>query len=364
MQFAVRDYITKRPRDASPEPRDVDRSWVSNLLFSAGITFTVGRSRKPTPREAVLAGQPLPPVQVVAAPPGVVVEGSERAAVAPPGEPRATEGGIPLSSLAADEAVEAILRTEIGYLDGRYPEQAPLGEPRRQISGERADTLATRLEYRLHEAFEYLATQEGEGLLLALDAQLDAYNLSADAKEQVMDVARRAVQLRTSLLRESGSVVVSQLDSVNAWRTAEKARRRRFGGNLGGSFGNGSQALLGGQLGVTAPWSPSLAFSVDATLGGFGGATTALLQGGLRYFLPREGPEPYAGLGLGVLVLSGKLGDREGSDLVLTPVLGVEVPMRAWQPALGESFQGYYVEYQAVGFFDQHRLLIGLNWGY
>jgi hypothetical protein len=176
--------------------------------------------------------------------------------------------------------------------------------------------------------------------------------------------ARRVVELRTSLLRESGVAALSQLDSLNAWNRAERDRRRRFSGNLGGSFGNGAQVLVGGQLGFTAPWSPSLAFSADATLGVFGGATTALLQGSLRYFLPREGPEPYAGLGLGVLVLSEALGDRDGSDLVFSPVLGVEVPMPDWKPALGDTFRGYFVEYQAVDFFDQHRLLIGLNWGY
>lgn len=64
------------------------------------------------------------------------------------------------------------------------------------------------------------------------------------------------------------------------------------------------------------------------------------------------------------MVLSEALGDRDGSDLVLSPVLGVEFPLPAWKPSLGDTFQGYYVEYKAVDFFDPHRLLFGLNWGY
>jgi hypothetical protein len=161
MDFTVRDYITERPQYLSPEPLDMDRSRVNNLLLTVGMTFTLGRRRSSTSAETGLTGQTAVPVQVVAAPPGVVVAGAGQSVQPPPAGSRATEGGIPLSSLAADEAVELILRTEIGYLDGLYPEQAPLGEPRREISGERADTLAIRMEYRLHEAFEFLAAQEG-----------------------------------------------------------------------------------------------------------------------------------------------------------------------------------------------------------
>ena len=165
-------------------------------------------------------------------------------------------------------------------------------------------------------------------------------------------------------MEAEGRERLAQLDSVTAWERAETSRRRRLSGALGGSFGNGTQLLMGGQLGLAVPWSPSLSFVSDVTLGFFSGGVSTLVQGSLRYFLPKDGVQPFGGLGLGVLVLSDKMGDLSGANLVLTPILGVEIPATDMKDVFGEKLKGYFVEYQGVGFFDLHRFVFGLNWNF
>ena len=353
LEVAARDYIFEGPRLEDVEVADTR---YNNLLLTGGVTFTFGRRKTAPSVRSIVAGEYATP----GVPAGMVLVPGAQAGVAVLND--SLRGG--LSTPLADGAVRSILIVEMGYLDALFPDQAKLGEERTPISGERADTLKARLTYRMHEAFDYLATAEAAAVLAELDAQLDAYGITLDAKDEILTAARETLAQRVRLVEAEGREQLIQLDSAMAWKDAESLRRRRLSGALGGSFGNGTQFLLGGQLGLAAPWSPSFSFVPEVTLGFFDGGVSTLVQGSLRYFYPRDGVEPYGGLGLGVLVLSGKLGDLSGSSVALTPILGVEIPATGMRDVFGEGLKGYFVEYQGVGFFDLHRLAFGLNWGF
>lgn len=361
-EVAARDYLFEGPRLVEEEAAD---TWHSSLLLTGGVTITLGRRKTAPSLQSIIAGETAPVPGEYTVPPGMVLVPTAQGGVL---VPEAQAGALALSdsgsaSALADDAVRSILAVEIGYIDALFPDQAKLGEERTPISGERADTLKARLTYRMHEAFDYLAAAEAAAVLEGLDAQLVGYGITLDAKDDILTAARETLARRVRLVEAEGRDQILQLDSALAWEDAEALRRRRVGGALGGSFGNGTQLLLGGQLGFGAPWSPSFSFVPEVTLGFFDGGVSALAQGSLRYFYPRDGVEPYGGLGLGVLVLSGTLGDLSGSTVSVTPILGVEIPATGMKDVFGEGLRGYFVEYQGVGFFDLHRLVFGLNWG-
>jgi hypothetical protein len=351
LEVAARNYLFEGPRLEDMEVADTRHS---SLLLTGGVTITLGRRKTAPSVRSIIAGE------TAQVPAGMVLVPGAQAGVAALND--SLRGGLPTP--LADGAVRSILTVEIGYLDALFPDQAKLGEERSPISGERADTLKARLTYRMHEAFDYLATAEAAAVLAELDAQLDAYGITLDAKDEILTAARETLAQRVWLVEAEGREQLIQLDSAMAWEDAEARRRRRLSGALGGSFGNGTQFLMGGQLGLAAPWSPNFSFVPEVTLGFFDGGVSALVQGSLRYFYSRDGAEPYGGLGLGVLVLSGTLGDLSGSSVALTPILGVEIPATGMRDVFGEGLKGYFVEYQGVGFFDLHRLVFGLNWGF
>ena len=360
LEVAARNYLFEGPRLEDEEVADTRHS---SLLLTGGVTITLGRRKTAPSVRSVIAGETAPVPGEYAAPgvpAGMVLVPRAQAGVAVLND--SLRGGLPTP--LADGAVRSILTVEMGYLDALFPDQAKLGEERIPITGERADTLKARLTYRMHEAFDYLATAEAAAVLAELDAQLDAYGITLDAKDEILTAARETLAQRVRLVEAEGREQLIQLDSAMVWEDAEALRRRRLSGALGGSFGNGTQFLLGGQLGFGAPWSPSFSFVPEVTLGFFDGGVSTLVQGSLRYFYPRDGVEPYGGLGLGVLVLSGTLGDLSGSSVALTPILGVEIPATGMRDVFGEGLKGYFVEYQGVGFFDLHRLVFGLNWGF
>jgi len=259
--------------------------------------------------------------------------------------------------------VRSILAAEMGHLDVLYPELALLGQDRRPVSGEAADTLRIRVARRMHEAFEYLAAAEAAGVLASLDEELDGYNVSLDTQDEILSAAREILDSRVRAMEAEGRELVARFDSATAWNRAETDRRRRWGGALGGTFGNGSQLVLSGQIGLVAPWSPRFAFVPEVALGFFGGGTSSLVQGSLRYFHTGNAIEPYVGLGLGVLVMGHELAGRSGADFVVTPILGLEIPATGMSDVFGARLKGYFIEYQGVGFFDLNRLTFGLNWG-
>lgn len=368
LDVTARNYMFQGPEREGAETSD---AWHSNFLLTGGVTVTVGRRRNVPSAASILSGEAAPvpgeyagsETVLAGAQPGIIMVPIS-AVEQDPLKVAATADSLAIakSPPLADDAVRSILATEIGYLDALFPSLASLGEERLPISGEEADTLRFRLARRMHETFEYLATTESAGVLAALDTQLDAYNITLDAKDEILAAAEETLNQRVRLMEAEGRQLVAQLDSAQTWERAEGARRRRLSGAGGGSFGNGTQLLVGGQMGLAAPWSPSFSIVPEVALGFFGGATSALVQGSVRYFHPGEGIEPFAGLGLGVLILSGELGDRSGTNLVVTPILGVEVPAPDMGDVFGSKLKGYFVEYQGVGFFDSHRLVFGLNW--
>ena len=101
----------------------------------------------------------------------------------------------------------------------------------------------------------------------------------------------------------------------------------------------------------------------EVSLGFFSGGVSTLAQGSVLYHYPNSGAQPYGGLGLGVLVLSDKIGNLSGANLVVTPILGVEIPAKEMKDVFGERMKGYFVEYQGVKFFDLHRVVFGMSWG-
>jgi hypothetical protein len=252
----------------------------------------------------------------------------------------------------------------MGYLDVLFPELARIGEERSPLSQEMTDTLKSRLARRMHEGIEYLATEEAAGVLSALDAQLDSYAVPSEAKQEILTAARLTLDQRVRMMKAEGAALLAAEDSLQASEKAERLRRRHIRGFAGGAVGNGSQLLLGGRLGVPVPWSPIMSFVPEVSLGFFGGATSALVQGSLRYHFIRNGVEPYAGLGLGILILSDELGDRSGSSLVATPTLGIEIPGAVVGDILGWDPSSYFVEYQGIALFDHHRLTFGVGWRY
>ena len=125
-------------------------------------------------------------------------------------------------SLLADEVVRTILAVEMGYVDALFPDDAKLGEERTPLAGERADTLRIRLARRMHEAFEYLARVESNSVIAALDGQLDDFNVTLDAKDEILTSAQGILDERVHLMEAEGLELVAQMDSVAAW-----AGRRR-----------------------------------------------------------------------------------------------------------------------------------------
>ena len=110
------------------------------------------------------------------------------------------------------------------------------------------------------------------------------------------------------------------------------------------------------------PFATSV-FGAEAAIGFLSG-TTALIQGlGLYHFQLRN-PEiqPYAGLGLGLLVKSG-LEEQDGSTFAVTPVLGVTFYSPGASRLFGRYAQGYFIEYQGVDLFGISRIIAGLRWG-
>jgi len=380
LDVAARNYLFQGPRQTDVEVAEIRHS---NLMLTSGLTITLGRRKNVASARSVIAGE-APPVpgdyvpveyaapgtQVVAQPGVVVVPGQQ--VVTQPGVAGAPAGVVTMQGdsagamvrvALADDAVRSILSTEVGYLDALYPGDARLGEERTALSGERADTLKVRLAYRMHDAFEYLATAEAAAVLESLDAQLDAYNVTLDAKDEILTAVRATLEQRVEMVEAEGYEIRLQSDSSLAWERTEARRRRRLSGTTGGSFKNGTQVLLGGQLGFETPWSPSIGFVPEVTLGFLDGGASALVQGSVRYFRPSEGAELYGGLGLGILVLSDDLGSLSGSRLVLTPIFGIEVPSSDLGNLFGGALTSYFVEYQGVGFFDLNRLVFGVNWG-
>jgi hypothetical protein len=372
LDVAARDYVFRQPRIDGEEIPDVR---YNNLLVTGGVTFFFGRRKfSGTVDSSGDGGQQ--PTQVVV-PAGLVVGGAAGAAVAGAGQDQApvptglseemtnalVDPNVPTSTQAAQLTIAAVLAREIGYLDTKFPDQAQLGQPRGIIDGERADTLNDLLAPRLHEAFEYLALYEAGALLVELNTQLDQFNLSPDAKEEIMVRAQAILEQRVEAVRDDSGLYVAQTDSLIIWRRQEEEKRSRVGATLGGSFGNSGQVVLGGQLSFAMPGSPRWAIVPEAEIGVGGGGTSALVQVGTRYYFDTGSSQVYAGGALGLIVFDDKVGNRSGSSVILSPVVGWEVPSSGGVSWLGSGYQGWFVEYQGVDMFDIHRLLVGVNWG-
>ena len=90
-----------------------------------------------------------------------------------------------------------------------------------------------------------------------------------------------------------------------------------------------------------------------------------MVQGGLQYFFASTGAvEFYGGLSAGLLVMSDSIGDRSGASFVFTPAVGITGESAELAEGVGGTAWGWFAEYQAVGFFDLNRLLVGLTWAY
>jgi len=366
LDVTVRDYIFDQPEIVG---EDRPRIRYNNVLASAGITVTLGRRKYATPAQTVTMVQAPGQVPVAVIPAGAVVtQGGEVVAVPNNLPPELADiladTSLPATTMAAEQTISDILAREVGYLDTLFPDQAPLGAPRDPIQGEQADSLNALLAPRFHEAFEFLSLYESAALLVTLNAQLDRYAVTPDSKDQILASARAVLDERITAMREDGEVFLPRLDSLIAWERSERARRNRLSPTMGGSFGNGTQFVLGGQVGFAAPWSPSFAIVPEVQVGMGGGGTSMLVQGALRYYHPMPTWEPYAGAGIGLMVLSSPVGDRSGSSFMFTPVFGVEFHAPDGGGRLGRAYQGWFAEYQAVDFFDTHRLLVGMSWGF
>lgn len=352
---------------------------IDNTQVTAAVTLTLGRKHRTSAQSQRTATVPVtfvPQGAVVSGGQGVspaaaaVVGAAAAGGVADPQVKAALHAaGIDTTGIRTDyaaTAVEDILDAEVGYVDAKFPAYAPIGQERIPISGERGDTLALRMQWRMHEAFDYVVAQNVEALLQELNEGLETRNVSSDTRRDIMDDARKILAARLGQVQEETELAIPENLRQTEEERERRAKRRRLAFELGGSFGeSAAQFVLGGQVGLAAPWSSSMAIVPEVQVGMFDGGSSLLAQGALRYVWDRDGVEPFLGAGIGLLVFGNQVGDREsGSRLVVNPVVGVEIPIEAFSRWFGSSARGLFMEYQGVDFFSIHRVMAGINWSY
>jgi hypothetical protein len=364
----VRDYLFKPPTYADEGAQEDNRKWKSNLLFSLGIGLRFGG--KPTQPAsygaaggagggaggAVAAGT----AAVIPIPVGggeIRVTYAGDSALAASGLPRDSAGRAMYVGTAAREAIKNILTIELGYIDALYPETNMLGEQRKPLTGARLDTLSRRLPLQLAGGFDFLSRQELESMRTALRDELRRQGVGPEAEERIMKEANRELEARYA-------ATVAYTQAMRAAQDSGKvkvAKARYIAGYTGVGFGAGTQFVLGARPSIGASLVENLVIAPDVSLG-FGESTSALIGVDALYNFQTSGSlKPYLGLGFGVLVLSGPLGDREGSAIVLTPIAGASWETESARKLFGHRATGYFFEYQGVA-LDLHRIVAGVRW--
>lgn len=129
---------------------------------------------------------------------------------------------------------------------------------------------------------------------------------------------------------------------------------------VGGGWGGGFQFIAGGQLLLRTPLR-ALAIVPELAIG----HGTSLLVGAGAHFMAGPGRvRPYVGLSVGYLILGEALGDIDGSGVVGTPKAGILFDTAAPRGLFGDKSLGWMLEYQGVSFFDVHRVVAGVRWGF
>jgi len=373
LDLTLRDYLIKVPLglEGSDTPLE-GRTLKSNLMLTGGVTFRLGGTpgaEQPASTQAAVAAAIAGRAANTAVIPIAADGGEIRVTYGGRDSALAAAGRVPMDSgtrvaaatASAAEVVRIVLSAELAYLDGLYPETAQLGHPRAPITGERLDTLIRRLRLRINEVFDHMAFEDAVGIRAALAQELTLQNVTGDAAEKVLVGTEPILMERIRMLQEDSRVLRAREDTLAARLQAELARRPAAAAYLGPSFGEDFQFVLGGQIVLRSP-AHQLAIVPEAALG-FGGNTSAYIGVNGHYNLSASGKtRPYVGLGLGLLVLSGPLGDMEGSSIVFTPKFGVTIDSNGAKKLFGERATGWVVEYQGVDFFSLNRLLFGVRW--
>ena len=368
----ARDYIIEVPAD--PVVDGGESTLVSSWMFTGGLQFRLGGQpeRIGVGAAALAAGGAAPGGAAIVPVPesGQILvtygadaqfAGDATTIVTPEGDTIAVSG-----SAAAIVAVNQILQTELGYIDALYPEYTSLEGGRQPLEGERADTLERRMAQRMNEIFDYLMVVESDQVRTTLRAQLEAANVGDDATDQVMARADTVLDARLAQFQATSVVVADEQTLARERYERNKALRRFAAPYMGGNFSNGGQFLIGGRVGLNTTWQADRwAWVPEVTIGFGGGGVSTLVQGGLQYHFPSSSWwDVYTGLSGGILVLSDQVGDQDGARFVFTPLVGFSGESAEIAQGLGGGAWGWFAEYQAVGFFDLNRILVGLNWAY
>ena len=128
----------------------------------------------------------------------------------------------------------------------------------------------------------------------------------------------------------------------------------------GSTISDGGQFLLGGRvdLGSVSPRFSAIRLVPELAFG-FGNGGTSIAANALYEFGMIARVRPRVGLGAGLLNFSGRVGSRDGLDVVLTPSYGVSLPIGALR---GVGTPELVVEHQGVGWFDLNRIIVALAW--
>lgn len=354
------------PLATEAEPAPEGTAWRGGSGYSVGVTLRFGgtpgsrsASSTETAREAVAAGN----VAIIPLPPGGEVSFNynrgDSAVAALAGVPRDSAGRAIFVGTAAADAVRSLFMTELGYIDGLYPETAALGEGRTPVSGERLDTLSRRVSLRMNEVFDYVSRQEAQAIRASLSAELARAGITGRAAEEVMASTEKILIERVAQVQAAGLAIRAREDTAFARRQEQAARGRTASAFIGGF----SEFYVGGRTTFRSKISPNLRFTPEATLGFFGGGVSVLIAANAQYDLAKSGTViPYLALGAGLRVLSDSIGGEAGSSFVFNPAIGANINSNSLQKLFGTSAKGYFIEVQGVDFFNNTRVLLGVNW--
>ncbi len=226
-----------------------------------------------------------------------------------------------------------------------------------------------------------------ERVLERLDARIDervAAGLRDRAPQTPSARSLSADEIRTIVRDEveRARPAAPAAPAVETPRETTRASTQTRGGGVAGAtvysgftFSNGFQPLLGARLdlGEVSPSLPGFHLVPELAFGFGGGGTSTYVAGNLLYEFGgvRLGPlgrvRPRASLGAGFINFGGRVGGRDGLDIVLTPAYGVTTDL----PAIGGVLRALsaagrtpelLVEHQGIDFFDVNRLVIGLTY--